>query len=47
MYNVLFSNAPFGRYISLDGVHPSADGQAILASAAAQATSTTYGIAIP
>jgi len=47
MYNVLFSNAPFGRYISLDGVHPSADGQAILASAAAQAISTTYGIAIP
>jgi hypothetical protein len=47
MYNVLFSNTPFGPYISLDGVHPSAQGQAVLASAAAQAINAKYGVAIP
>ncbi|MDP9203333.1 MAG: hypothetical protein M3P26_15580 [Gemmatimonadota bacterium] len=47
MYNVLFSSTPFGPYISLDGVHPSAQGQAILATAAAQAINATYGVAIP
>jgi len=45
--NLLFSNSPFGQYISLDGVHPSAQGQSLLASAAAQAVNTTYGVAIP
>jgi hypothetical protein len=47
MYNVLFSNTPFGPNISLDGVHPSAQGQAILAGAAAQAINAKYGVAIP
>ncbi|HMI54693.1 MAG TPA: SGNH/GDSL hydrolase family protein [Gemmatimonadaceae bacterium] len=47
MYNVLFSNTPFGPNISLDGVHPSAQGQAILATAAAQAISAKYGVVIP
>ena len=47
MYNVLFSNTPFGGNISLDGVHPSAQGQAILANAAVQAINTRYGLAIP
>jgi len=45
--DVLFSNAPFGSNISLDGVHPSAQGQAILAAAAAQAINAKYGVAIP
>jgi hypothetical protein len=45
--NLLFSNTPFGANISLDGVHPSSAGQAILAGAAAQAISTKYGIPIP
>ena len=45
--NILFSNAPFGANISLDGVHPSSSGQAILATAAAQAIGAKYGIAIP
>jgi hypothetical protein len=47
MYDVLFSNNPFGPNISLDGVHPSAQGQAILASAAAQAINAKYVVAIP
>jgi hypothetical protein len=47
MYNVLFSSTPFGPNISLDGVHPSSQGQAILAAAAAQAINAKYGVAIP
>jgi hypothetical protein len=47
MYNVLFSNTPFGPNMSLDGVHPNAQGQAILAAAAAQAINAKYGVAIP
>ena len=38
--DLLFFDAPFGSYISLDGVHPSTQGQALLAVAAAQAIST-------
>lgn len=44
---LLFSNSPFGTNISLDGVHPSAQGQGLLAAAAAQAISAKYGVAIP
>jgi lysophospholipase L1-like esterase len=47
LYSVLFSSTPFGSNISLDGVHPSASGQGILAAAAAQAISARYGLAIP
>ena len=45
--DVLFSSTPFGPNISLDGVHPSVHGQAILSTAAAQAISAKYGVAIP
>ena len=45
--DLLFSNNPFGPNISLDGVHPSSAGQAILATAAAQAINAKYGVAIP
>lgn len=45
--DILFSPTPFGPNISLDGVHPSAQGQAILAAAAAQAINAKYGVAIP
>lgn len=45
--DLLFSNSPFGSYISLDGVHPSTQGQGLLAIAAAQAINATYGVAIP
>jgi len=47
MYNVLFSSAPFGANISLDGVHPSAQGQSILAGAAVQSIDARYGLTIP
>ena len=39
----LNSATPYGELISLDGVHPSADGQTILARAAKQAIQATYG----
>jgi lysophospholipase L1-like esterase len=45
--NLLFSSQPFGPYISLDGIHPSASGQSLLASAAVKAINTKYGLAIP
>ena len=47
LVDVLFSNAPFGPNISLDGVHPSAQGQSILATAAVQAINARYGAVIP
>ena len=45
--DVLFSNNPFGPNISLDGVHPSALGQSILAAAAVQSINARYGLVIP
>jgi hypothetical protein len=45
--NLLFANQPFGPYMSLDGVHPSAAGQSLLASAAVKAINAKYGLAIP
>jgi hypothetical protein len=47
LVKILFSSAPFGSNISLDGVHPSAAGQSILATAAVQAISAKYGVVIP
>ena len=38
---------PFGPKISLDGVHPSAAGSAVLAAAAAHALNVTYKFGIP
>ena len=46
MYNVLFSSSPFGANFSLDGVHPSAKGQGILADAAVQAINSRYKLGI-
>ena len=45
--NLLFSNQPFGANISLDGVHPSSAGQALLAGAAVRSINARYGLAIP
>jgi lysophospholipase L1-like esterase len=39
----LNSSAPYGNLIGLDGVHPSAKGQTILARTAKQAIQSTYG----
>jgi hypothetical protein len=38
---------PFGQYISLDGIHPTLDGQQAIANAAADALNSTYGFQIP
>jgi lysophospholipase L1-like esterase len=38
---------PFGQYISLDGIHPTADGQQVLANAAADALNAFYEFEIP
>lgn len=44
----LFTTAqPFGSFMSMDGVHPNAAGQALIASAAAQALNRTYDLGIP
>ncbi|PYO46401.1 MAG: hypothetical protein DMD72_12880 [Gemmatimonadetes bacterium] len=45
--NFLSCTRPFGQYISLDGIHPTADGQQTIANAAADALNSTYGFAIP
>jgi hypothetical protein len=43
----LFTTAePFGPFMSLDGLHPNAAGQALLAQAAAQALNATYDLGI-
>lgn len=39
--------APYGQYVSLDGVHPSAAGQTVLARAAARALNATYAMGLP
>jgi hypothetical protein len=41
------SQQPYGPYVSLDGLHPSAAGQALLAEAAAAAINATYDLGIP
>jgi lysophospholipase L1-like esterase len=38
---------PFGPYVSLDGLHPSAAGQALIAAGAARALNATYNLGIP
>jgi hypothetical protein len=43
---LLMSDEPFGPFISLDGVHPSAAGHRILAREAAKALNVTYHLAI-
>ena len=44
----LFTTAqPFGPFMSLDGLHPNAAGQAIIAQAAAQALNAMYDLGIP
>ena len=40
---LMTSTAPYGPYISLDGIHPSAAGQRIIAEAAAEALDNRYG----
>jgi len=44
---LLTSDEPFGPFISLDGVHPSAAGHRILAREAAKALNVIYHLAVP
>ena len=43
---VLTTATPWGPLMSLDGVHPSAAGNALIATAAAQALNQTYNLGI-
>ena len=43
---LMTTNAPYGQYFSLDGLHPSAAGQSVLARAAALALNDQYGLGI-
>ena len=45
--SVMTTAQPYGPYISLDGIHPSAEGARVLADAAATALNSTYRLAIP
>ena len=47
LVNFLQCDRPFGQYISLDGIHPTADGQQMIANAAATALNGKYGFEIP
>ena len=38
---------PYGQFVSLDGVHPTAAGQQLIANAAALALNAKYGFALP
>jgi len=44
---LMTSQQPYGPYISLDGIHPTAEGSRVLADAAAQALNNTYNLGIP
>jgi hypothetical protein len=43
----LSSSEPFGPYVSLDGIYPSAAGNRLLAEAAARALNETYDLGLP
>ena len=43
---LMTSGVPFGPFMSMDGIHPNAAGQALIAAAAAQALNTTYDLGI-
>jgi lysophospholipase L1-like esterase len=44
---IMTTAQPYGPYISLDGIHPSAEGQRVLADAAATALNSAYRLGIP
>lgn len=46
-FTLMTSSQPYGPYVSLDGIHPTAEGQRILAEAAARALNETYRFGIP
>ena len=46
-FTFLESAEPFGPYVSLDGIYPSAAGNALLADLAARALNAKYGLGLP
>jgi len=44
---LMTSQQPYGPYVSLDGIHPTAEGSRVLADAAAQALNQRYNLGIP
>ncbi len=44
---LMTSGQPYGPYVSLDGIHPTAEGYRVLADAAAKALNDTYDLGIP
>lgn len=44
---IMTTSQPYGPYISLDGIHPSAEGARVIADAAAVALNSTYHLSIP
>jgi hypothetical protein len=44
---LMTSFQPYGPFISLDGVHPSGEGQALIADAAAAAINARYRLGLP
>ncbi|HKH90682.1 MAG TPA: SGNH/GDSL hydrolase family protein [Gemmatimonadaceae bacterium] len=44
---IMTTAQPYGPYVSLDGIHPSAEGARVLADAAATALNATYNFGIP
>lgn len=44
---IMTTAQPYGPYISLDGIHPSAEGARVIADAAARALNAAYGLGIP
>ena len=44
---IMTTPQPYGPYISLDGIHPSAEGARVIADAAATSLNLTYGFGIP
>lgn len=44
--NLLQCHRPYGQYVSADGIHPTRDGQALLANAAVEAINARYGLGL-
>jgi lysophospholipase L1-like esterase len=44
---IMTTAQPYGPYVSLDGIHPTAEGSRVLADAAAKALNDTYRLGIP
>ena len=45
--NLASSTAPFGDFVSIDGIHPSSAGQVVIANAVIDAINQEYGLSIP